>query len=366
MPLSAEVERQVAALIEGSKNGEFLVRNVQEIFSILRRNSLLTTMRIPPRAVGVHPQNRDGAALVTQDVHELLESIVQVGFTPSRVNAIGIEVASEGEREFNKQLVMSAGSQLGQMDSEALKALSLSGSHTNWALRLVASGSPHASDIISVNGHVSFELVEKRDKCLADHAHEGLTWQIIASEVGRRFPELLQMVQASCNATLQKTESELQLLRRVCSLLSKVADGKPDYKLIKKQALASKPPCGDSLAGIYAFALKPHVSMILNGSYILFEDQNMSIFVRFSGGATAWMVTETESFVRANGYPRTLGPAFWDELAADAKFSDQVPCLRHAILKLACSGQVITPANLKKVFGKDSRPTPSSGSLEMS
>ena len=49
-------------------------------------------------AVGVHPQNRDGAALVTQDVHELLESIVQVGFTPSRVNAIGIEVASEGER----------------------------------------------------------------------------------------------------------------------------------------------------------------------------------------------------------------------------------------------------------------------------
>ena len=65
------------------------------------------------------------------------------------------------------------------------------------------------------------------------------------------------------------------------------------------------------------------------------------------------MVTETESFVRANGYPRTLGPAFWDELAADAKFSDQVPCLRHAILKLACSGQVITPANLKKVFGKD-------------
>ena len=348
MPLSAEVERQVAALIEGSKNGEFLVRNVQEIFSILRRNSLLTTMRIPPMAVGVHPQNRDGAALVTQDVHELLESIVQVGFTPSRVNAIGIEVASEGEREFNKQLVMSAGSQLGQMDSEALKALSLSGSHANWALRLVASGSPHASDIISVNGHVSFELVEKRDKCLADHAREGLTWQIIASEVGRRFPELLQMVLASCNATLQKTESELQLLRRVCSLLSKVADGKPDYKLIKKQALASKPPRGDSLAGIYAFALKPHVSMILNGSYILFEDLNMSIFVRFSGGATAWMVTETESFVRANGYPRTLGPAFWDELAADAKLSDQVPCLRHA-----CSGQVITPANLKKVFGKD-------------
>ena len=56
---------------------------------------------------------------------------------------------------------------------------------------------------------------------------------------------------------------ELQLLRPVCSLLSKVADGKPNYKLIKKQALASKPPCGENLAGIYAFALKPHVSMIL-------------------------------------------------------------------------------------------------------
>ena len=71
MPLSAEVEGQVAALIKGSKNDEFLARNVKETFSILRRNSLLTTIRIPPMAVGVHPQNRDGAALVTQDVHEL-------------------------------------------------------------------------------------------------------------------------------------------------------------------------------------------------------------------------------------------------------------------------------------------------------
>ena len=149
---------------------------------------------------------------------------------------------------------MSAGSQLGHMDFETLKVLSLSVSHTNWALRLVAGGgSPHPSEVISVSGHVSLELVEKRDKCLAEHARKGFQWQVIAAEVGRRWPDLLQIIQASCNATLQKTELELQLLKRVCSLLSKVADGKPDYKVIKKYALASKLPCGESLAGIYAF-----------------------------------------------------------------------------------------------------------------
>ena len=58
MSLSPEVEREVGALIGGSKYGEFLVGNVQEIFNILHRNSLPTTMRISPMAVGVHRKPR--------------------------------------------------------------------------------------------------------------------------------------------------------------------------------------------------------------------------------------------------------------------------------------------------------------------
>ena len=68
---------------ESSRKGDFLVRNVQQIFAVLKRHSLIQRMRIPPKAVGVHPANRDGSCIVTQDVHELLDNIAAVGFEPS-------------------------------------------------------------------------------------------------------------------------------------------------------------------------------------------------------------------------------------------------------------------------------------------
>ena len=180
---------------------------------------------------------------MVQDVHELLESIVQVGFVPTRVNAIGIEVNERSERDFNVQLATSAGQQLGEVDGDSLKVLSLSASHTNWALRLIAGSAPHQSEIISVNGCVSRELVLRRDPILHAHAVSGLEWQVIAAEVGVKFPELLQMVQASFNASLQKQESEMQLLRRVCTLISRCGEGSaPDY--LKLSRACSSLACG--------------------------------------------------------------------------------------------------------------------------
>ncbi|CAE7275505.1 unnamed protein product [Symbiodinium pilosum] len=154
------------------------------------------------------------------------------------------------------------GQQLGEVDGDSLKVLSLSASHTNWALRLIAGGAPHQSEIISVNGCVSCELVLRRDPILHAHAVSGLEWQVIAAEVGVKFPELLQMAQASFNASLQKQESEMQLLRRVCTLISRCGEGSaPDYLQIKKQALASKPPCPEALPGI---AEEPQHLSLLN------------------------------------------------------------------------------------------------------
>ena len=257
MPMSPEAEAEITAMVEESKGGDFLARNVQDIFVVLKRHGLLSTMRIPPLHVGVHPSKRDGACLVTQDVHELLDSICQVGFVPSRVQAVGVEVCDPKEREFNAQLVHSSGEALGCMDASILKVLSLSASHTNWALRLIVSRAPHNTGVVSVEGRISMELVQQRDPVLAEHAQVGLHWQIVSAEVAKRFPDLLLMIQASYNATLQKTESELQLLRRVCTLLARHGAGStPDYATVKKQALASRPPCGDSLPGIFKFALR--------------------------------------------------------------------------------------------------------------
>ena len=257
MSITAEANREISEILQQNRPGEFLVKNVQDILSILRRHHLISSMRLAPALVGVHPQSRDGSGLNAQDVHELLDSIVQVGFVPARVQAIAVEITDDSERLFNDQLVRSAGTLLGCMDSKRLKVLSLSASHTNFALRLVGDGALHESDVVSVNGRLSQDLVSKRDPVLGDHCQHGLVWDVLSAEVATQWPQLLGMIQASFNATLQKTESEMQLLRRVWSLITRHGEGaNVDYGVIKRLALASKPPCGQCLPGLFKFALR--------------------------------------------------------------------------------------------------------------
>ena len=164
--------------------------------------------------------------------------ISQVGFVPSRIDAIAVEIGPEEDRLCNQRLVDGAGGALGSIDSKVLKVLSLSASHTNWTLRLVVRAS-HESVELCVNGALSLEQVRARDAVFAEHVELGLTWRVIAKEVAETFPSVLQLVQAPQNATLQKSESETQLLRRIFSLAKSHAS--PDFQSIRKVALSAKP-----------------------------------------------------------------------------------------------------------------------------
>ena len=329
MPLAPEVYGEIAALLRKSEGGDFLVKSVSELFEVLRKAGLLTDMRIPPLSVGVHPQNRDGLMLNATDVHQLPDSISHVGFVPSRVDAIGIEVASEQDRMYNQRLVDGAGGSLGSMDSKLLKVLSLSASHTNFALRLVACSARHESAELSVNGVLSLQQVKARDGVLAEHVERGLCWRVISKEVAEAFPSILQLIQASQNATLQKSESEVQLLRRIFSLAS--SQDSPDFQAIKKVALSSKPPCAECFPALYNFAL------------------------RFCGGTDGRFLRETEIFVRSSGQTRALGLGFWDVASQEfKKGQEQIPQFRHALLKLALSATgAIAPATARKMFARD-------------
>ena len=66
------------------------------------------------------------------------------------------------------------------------------------------------------------------------------------------------MIQAAGNATLQKSESELQVLRKTFQLIvAQQKAGIPlDFNTVKKKALSSRPACGSSFAHLYQFALK--------------------------------------------------------------------------------------------------------------
>ena len=139
---------------------------------------------------------------------------------------------------------------------------------------------------------------------------------------------MLQLVQAAQNATLQKSESEIQLLRRIFSLAKSHAS--PDFQSIRKVALSSKPPCAECFPALYSFAL------------------------RFCGGTEGNLLRETEIFVRSSGHTRALGLAFWEVLSQDFKRGqEQIPYFRHALMKLALSGSGISTSTARKMFARD-------------
>ena len=253
--IPASVEARVNELLQQSATGDKLVKTVDEILQLLRQSGLSTSMRLVPGVVGVHPRNRDGAGINSADVHDLLQSVMEVGFLQSRVHAVAIEVASDSERQWNQRLVDSCSGRLGVMQSDRLRALSLCASHTNFMLRIVADAAAHDGDSsITVDGKLDIDLVTKKDQALGEHVRLGLTWEVLAASVGQQWPQLLQLIQSAGNATLHKAESELQIVRKAFSM---ILEGSPEFAAIKKRALASRPPCSPSFPHLYLFALKP-------------------------------------------------------------------------------------------------------------
>ncbi|CAJ1452428.1 unnamed protein product [Effrenium voratum] len=212
-----------------------------------------------------------------------------VGFLPERVNAIAVDV-----RQFNATLVANAGGALGHLEPAVLKAATLCGSHTNFVLRICEQQVKHDNAAICSEGRISLEKIRARDE---------LMWQAITEGV----------------------------LRRIHSLYVQASD--PDFQLIKKQALASKPQCAASVPAMYQFLLKA------------------------SGGKDGTLLAETERFVQQHCQPgRRLGPDLWQVLAQDgrAKLSGHaLGRFRHTLVRMQCFRQCCGKDVATKMFSQE-------------
>ncbi|CAJ1395624.1 unnamed protein product [Effrenium voratum] len=329
MVLSADLRHAVQAKLKDAADGDRLVKAVDDIMSMLRTEGHVCTQRLPPQQVGVHPCNRDGLGLSSADVHSLLDEIIDVGFVASRVHAVAVEIADDSVRKWNEELVH-ASAKLGALQGDKLKAVSLSASHTNFALRLLAQEVEHESDLVSVQGKLSMARLQQRDRAFYEAALHGLEWSVISKDVAEAFPELLHYVQTQGNATLSRGEHELQVVRRLHTLwLQADATGNVDFGVIKKRTLASKPGCAKSVPHLYTFALK------------------------CAGGRSAVFLQETENFVRAHApSSRMLGPDIWEILSQDARGPAQNVLFRHALVKLAYIRDTLTAQEARKAFTK--------------
>ena len=334
MVISAELESEVSQLLVAAGDGEKLVAVVQQVMSLLEKNKHVHKLRVPPHLVGCHPSNRDGLGLSAPDVADLLQSILQVGYVASRVFAVAAEVDSDYVRTWNEQLVQSAQGQLGIMDGSMLKIVSLCGSHTNFSLRILLDGVPHSYEPATVDGKLNLARVQELDPGLAQAAREGLPWQIISAEVATRWPEFLHMVQSAGNALLTKAESEMQLLRRIHTMSTRMeAAGSLEFQKVKKLALASKPPCSACVPHLYKFALQ------------------------FCGGASAPMLAESEMFLRSRASSaRSLGADMWEALVTTSKARDcrVLAYVRHAFVKIAMTTKnIVTTTDCKRLGSKE-------------
>ena len=86
--LSPALAAKVDSLIQQVEQGKGLVKSGKQIVELLRAEGLVQKLTLPPKCVGVHPDNRDGLGLSSVEVHSLLSDVLEFGFVPSMVNAI--------------------------------------------------------------------------------------------------------------------------------------------------------------------------------------------------------------------------------------------------------------------------------------
>ena len=94
----------------------------KELMLTLQKHKLVHRTRLLPDAVGPHPANRDGFGLSPQDCHNLLESVLQVGFDVTQTSAVCVEVDDRSKLfTFCDNIVKNSGGSLPPWDAHLLK-----------------------------------------------------------------------------------------------------------------------------------------------------------------------------------------------------------------------------------------------------
>ncbi|CAE7214558.1 unnamed protein product [Symbiodinium sp. CCMP2456] len=201
--------------------------------------------------VGISPLNRDGSGVNAVDVHELLSDILAAGFLDQRVHAVGVEPRDGEEIVWNSTFFQAAHGMLGHFDPSAIKCLSLAGSHGQEI-------SHDGDESICHDGKLNLELLRKKDEAFYRAATHGVNWKVLRKEAAMHLPHLLSMIQRTGNATMQRQEHELQLMRRLHGLWVTESNHTKhvDFLSIRKKVTTGKTVHFKALPNLYTFALK--------------------------------------------------------------------------------------------------------------
>ena len=312
MSIPARVVQECMSQLASAHEGDRLVKIVSDVLNMLEQHGQVYSIQLKPSMVGISPLNRDGSGVNPVDVRELLSDILTAGWLDSRVTAIGVEPSCQADLDWNAEFFRKVNGILGTFDGSQCKVLLLAGSHTNCVLRCFLQEVAHDGDTtVCHDGKLSQELLRKRDAGFHRAVVDGLVWKVLSKSVAEQLPDLLSLVQRMGNATLQRSEHELQFMRRLhCLWISQSSSGSHvDFGSIKKKATTGKTVHLKALPHLYTFALKA------------------------VGGRSPFLLDETEAFVRMQSpSTRSLGPDFWEKISGDMKGANQCVRFRHAMV----------------------------------
>ena len=305
----------------------------KELMLTLQKHKLVHRTRLLPAAVGPHPANRDGFGLSPRDCHNLLESILQVGFDSTQTSAVCVEVDDRSKLfTFCDNIVKNSAGSLPPWNPHMLKYGSVSGSHLNAALRCIAHEAPHTEtgSTVVVNGKLSLHLVDSVDKNMAAAVTQGVEWTVV-SAVAAAVPGVCALLQEAGNAASQvaRGESEFQVLLRIKALID--LDGVDStWDAIKKVIQRTKPQCSAATPFMYQFVVK-------FGQQDLLQRINSRLLME-------GLLT------------KSLGPDFFKSLSGETKETkgEALSVLRHCALAMAycCEekNKKLGPGDLKKIY----------------
>ena len=319
--------REFVARSSGSK-GEGLLAEMNKLMEYLFEHNLAYRTTVRCSAVGVHPQNRDGMGVSCHHVAELIKSIHALGFDPSKVNMLLVEMLpgsqeSKAAIEFNDKMAMASNGRLPPVACGGpLRYCTIQGSHTNMACRSLLYGA--ASDDEALTDSSGKLEISRVGGQWAAAIKSGMECTVLTSAVATTSPEIISLLQASGNAVQQisKEEDEIQVSNRIIQAIQsylKMHGKTPLWSDISNHVLRSQPKCKDAAPSIFLFSLK------------------------YSAGDAFW--TETEAYIRAHGLSRSLGPETWTNLTTDVKGDARV-WYRHMLLKFAfCNAERVLSAS---------------------
>ena len=99
MALPTDLTGKIRELLDQAEKGA-LVRSMDAVYRILEEHNLLSEQRISVRFMGVHPLNRDGSGVSCAQVSQLLQDLVELGWSHAEFKGMAIELSQKTAQKF--------------------------------------------------------------------------------------------------------------------------------------------------------------------------------------------------------------------------------------------------------------------------